>query len=55
MISETTVVKIGGTFYMRLPPHLANDHLVINEKTKMMVKDEEKTKGKFISAWKKEE
>jgi len=55
MITETTIINIGGSFYMRIPPHLANDHLMINTKTKMMVKDEEKSKGKFISAWKKEE
>jgi len=55
MITETNIVKIGGTFYMRLPPHLATQHLGIDENSKIFIKDEEKSKGKFISAWKKED
>jgi len=54
MISETTVIKIGTSFYMRLKPDLVN-FLGVDENSKMLVKDEEKSKGKFISAWKKEE
>jgi hypothetical protein len=57
MEDETTAVKIGGTWYLRLPPIFAR-HCGIDtdgETTSIpfMIRDEVNKKGqKYISGWK---
>jgi len=54
MISETTVVKNGGTFYLRIPPHLVK-FIQLKEKSKINIQDETGKKGQYLSMWIKED
>lgn len=50
---QTTLVKQGGTIYMRIPPLLLK-HLQIEDETQIViVQDEEGKHGPYFSAWKK--
>lgn len=50
---ETTLVKQGGTIYMRIPPLLLK-HLEIKDETEIVIVQDETGKyGNFFSAWKK--
>jgi len=52
---ETTIIKLGGTSYLRVPPVMLK-HLQIEDETKeMVIQDEEGKHGKYFSAWVKGE
>ena len=52
MIQKTTLVKMGGSIYLRITPSML-EHLNIKnvERTTMKMQDEEGKHGKFFSAW----
>lgn len=55
MIQKTTLVRMGGSTYLRITPSML-DHCNIKETdTEMEIQDEEGKHGKFFSAWKKKQ
>ena len=53
MIQKTTIVRMGGSTYMRLTPTML-EHCGIKETDNEMEMQDEKGKhGNFLSAWKK--
>ena len=55
MITKTVVRRMGGSTYLRLPPHIADFLDIKDEKVVFNIQDEEGKHGKFISAWRREE
>jgi len=54
MITETTTTKVGGTRYLRLPPHIAK-FLAVEDNVTFNIQDEQGKHGRFVSIWKKED
>jgi len=56
MIDETNTQIISGSVYVRLPPHIVRHLNLSKEKAdELFIQDEEKSKGKFISVWRKDQ
>jgi len=55
MIQETTLIRMGGSTYMRLTPTMLEHCNIKETDTKMKIQDEEGKHGPFLSAWKKKD
>lgn len=49
---KTTLVKQGGTIYLRLPPVLLSHLQIVDEETTIVVQDEKGKHGNYFTAWK---
>jgi hypothetical protein len=53
MKQTTTLIRMGGSTYMRLTPTILEHCNIKEEDNEMIIEDKEKEHGSFFSAWKK--